>query len=128
MTKCNTNLHPLIFVSKCKSVSGFVLVVHGFERPEHEEMKHLAVNRSVFIFPRAQVFQIHAPLALIRLLLLIMPTPTPTPTGSALKLVFPPHHCMGGGHNHTKIPRKHDWCVLSGIQVSLNYQCTDNRV
>ena len=49
-----------------KSVTGFVLVVHGFERPKHEEMKHLAVNRSVFTFHRAQVFQIHAPLALIR--------------------------------------------------------------
>ena len=47
VTKCNTNLHPLFFVSKCKSVTGLVLVVRGFERPEHEEMKHLAVNRSV---------------------------------------------------------------------------------
>ena len=37
VTKCNTNLHPLFFVSKCKSVTGFVLVVHGFKRPEHEE-------------------------------------------------------------------------------------------
>ena len=35
-------------------------MVHGFKRPEHEEMKHLAVNRSVFTFPCAQVFQIHA--------------------------------------------------------------------
>ena len=34
-------------------------MVHGLERPEHEEMKHLAVNRSEFTFPRAQVFQIH---------------------------------------------------------------------
>ena len=32
-------------------------MVHGFERPKHEEMKHLAVDRSVFTFPRAQVFQ-----------------------------------------------------------------------
>ena len=57
MTKCNTNLHPLFFVSKCKSVTGFVPVVHGFEIPEHEEMKHLAVNRSVSTFPLAQVIQ-----------------------------------------------------------------------
>ena len=48
---------------KCKSFTGFMLVVHGFERPEHEEMKHLAVSRSIFTFPRAQVFQIHAPRA-----------------------------------------------------------------
>ena len=59
-------MHPLFFVSKCKSVTGFVLVVDGFERPKHEEMKLIAVNRSVFTFPRAQVFQIHAHLALIR--------------------------------------------------------------
>ena len=37
-------------------------MVHGLEIPEHEEMKHLASKiRSAFTFPRAQVFQIHAP-------------------------------------------------------------------
>ena len=35
-------------------------------KPKHVEMKLLAVNRSVFTFPCAQVFQIHARLALIR--------------------------------------------------------------
>ena len=63
---CNTNLLPIFIVSKCKSVTGFVLVVHGFERPEHEEMKYLAASRSMFAFPRAQVFQIHASLAVAR--------------------------------------------------------------
>ena len=66
---CNTNLRPLFFMSKCRSVTRFVLMVHGFERNEQEEMKHLAVkSHSMFTFLRAQVFQIHAPLALIRLL------------------------------------------------------------
>ena len=33
-----------IFVSKCKSVTGFVLVVHGLERPQHVEGKILAAS------------------------------------------------------------------------------------
>ena len=45
--------------------TGFVLVVHGFERPEHEEMKQHAASRSVFTFLRAELFQIRAPLASI---------------------------------------------------------------
>lgn len=67
---CDTNVNPLFFVSKCKSVIRWVLLVHGFEKTPEMEMKYLQASCSMFTFPCAQVFEIHAPLALIRWLLL----------------------------------------------------------